>query len=339
MMKLSTLMMATPLLLAGAALASEPGKFDRTLAVTGPVNLDIQSGPGGINISVGTAESFVVHAVIRSTFGRVDLGSAEANIRALEQDPPVEQAGNTIRIGYVKDQALLRGVSVTYEVETPRASRVHATADAGGIRIVGVEGPVETVNEAGHSEVSGVRGGLRMTARAGGIVVRDAGAEVFVRNQSGGIEVQGVGGGVDAETTSGRIAISGVAGDVHADTHSASIRLDGVKGAVRAQNQSGSIEAFGSGGAVHAETASGSIRISQASAAPIRALSGSGAIHVELANGAGYMLDAQSVKGKISGRATESFPKVKDQRTLKGQIGLGGPLVDLDTRSSKIEID
>ena len=335
----SVLPLALPLLLSSSAFGSEPGKFDRTLAVSGPVSLDVKSGPGGIHISVGSTDAVVVHAVIRSAFGRVDLGLAEANIRSLEQNPPVEQSGNTIRIGYVNDVAVLKGVSVTYDIETPRATQVHASADAGGIRIDGVQGPVVTDNDAGHSEVSGVKGSLKMTAHSGGIVARDIGDDILVRNASGGIQVQSAGKAVDAETSSGRIEISEVAGDVRSTTHSASIRLNHVNGTVNARNTSGSIEAFLLGGSITAETTSGAIRISQSSPAAIRALSGSGAIRVELASGNGYNLDAQSTKGKISGKVAEPFLQSKDQHGVKGVVGAGGPLVDLDSRSSKIEVN
>ncbi|ADW68654.1 DUF4097 family beta strand repeat-containing protein [Granulicella tundricola] len=342
MNKFSALLLATPLLLSGYAAASEPGSFNKTLTVSGPVKLDVKSGPGGIKISVGSSDTVVVHAVIRSVLGRFDPGLADANIRALEQNPPIEQHGNDIRIGYVADQAILKGVTVTYDIETPRQTQVNASADAGGIRIDGVQGPVETTNDAGHTEVSGIQAALKMTARAGGLVVQDAGNDVSITNQSGGILMHGVHGSVTAETTNGRIEISDVTGDVHSATRSASIRLDGIKGGVNARNLSGSIESFQSGSSVNAETSSGSIRISQSQPAPIRALSSSGAIHVELASGGGYDLDAQSIKGKISGKATEAFAKTKDQkdqRSFKGRIGSGGPLVDLDTKSSKIEID
>src|SRR6187549_3240858 len=92
-------------------LASEPGTFDRTLAVSGPIRLDVRSDRGGIIVTIGPATSLRVHAVIKPLYGKFDLDIAEANIRALEKDPPIEQAGNEIRIGYVKDPALLRGVT------------------------------------------------------------------------------------------------------------------------------------------------------------------------------------------------------------------------------------
>jgi len=332
----AALALAVPVLSSSLAMASEPGKFVRTLNVTGPVSLDISSGPGGVAITTGTSRTVVVHAVIRAAFGRADLGLAEANIQALEQNPPVEQNGNTIRVGYVMNEAILKGVSVTYEIQTPQDTQVQASADAGGIHIDDVQGPVELKNDAGFSEVTNVKGTVRMTTRAGTIMVRNAGSSTSLRNDSGGIQLDGANGPVDAETKNGRIELSNVSGKVNATTQSASIRLHNISGDVVARNHSGSIESFASGGAVQAETDSGSIRISQTSPAPIHAISGTGAIRVGLADGEGYNLNLRSEKGKISGR---NLAKVKDQHTLNTQISGGGPIVNIETRSSKIEVE
>jgi DUF4097 and DUF4098 domain-containing protein YvlB len=328
------LALALPLLSGSLAMASGPGKFERTLNVTGPVSLDISSGPGGVSITTGTSRTVVVRAVIRAAFGRADLGLAEANIQALEQNPPVEQNGNSIRVGYVKNDAILRGVSVTYEIQVPQDTQVQASADAGGIHIDGVQGPVELKNDAGLSEVANVKGSVKMTTRAGSIMVRNAGTATSLRNESGSIQLDGAFGPVDAETKNGRIELSNVSGKVNATTQSASIRLHDISGDVVARNHSGSIESFASGGGVQATTDSGSIRISQTSPAPIHAISSSGAIRVGLAPGKGYNLNLRSEKGKISGT---NFAKVKDQHTVNTQILGGGPIVDVETRSSKIE--
>ena len=321
------------------AFASEPGTFDRTLPVSGPVTLDVRSDPGGVYITTGSSLNVVVHAIIKPLYGRLDLDIAEANIRALEQNPPIEQVGNQIRIGFVKDPALLRAVTIRFEIATPRATQVRAHTESGGISIDGIAGPAETVTSSGRTEISNVEGELKVTGHSGAIIIRDTGGHVSVHNGSGGLQLYGIHGAVETETTSGRTEISDVSGDIRAMTHSASIRIDKAKGAVEAHNTSGSIDALQSSGSVHAETTSGAIRISQVSPAPIRALTRSGAIKVELASGGGYLLDAQSNSGKVSGPSTSTLARTKDAHSLKGQIGSGGPLVDLDTHSSKIEIE
>src|SRR5664279_1085378 len=185
------------------ALASESGTFDRTLSVSGPVDLDVRSDPGGIIITAGSVSSVRVHAVIKPLYGRFDLGLAEANIRALERNPPIEQVGNRIRIGYVQDPASLRGITMRLEIETPRATQAHAHTQSGGIRIDGINGPAETETLSGRTEISNVVTEAKAAGHSGAIVIRSAG-NVSVRNQSGGIQLLGIHGTVETETTSGR---------------------------------------------------------------------------------------------------------------------------------------
>jgi hypothetical protein len=326
-------------LLNAVAFASTPGSFDRTLSVTGPVSLEVRSDPGGVHITTGPSPNVIVHAIIRPLYGRVDFDIAEANIRALEKDPPIERSGNQIRIGFPKDPAMLRAVTIRYEIQTPRVTQVQAQTTSGAILIEGIEGPATTITSSGRTEISNLERELRATSSSGAIVIRGAGGNVYAHNESGALQLDGVKGMADAETSSGRIMISDVGGDVRASTHSASIRVERASGSVEARNGSGSIDALGLGGAVHAETTSGAIRLSQVSPAPMRALTRSGALNVELASGGGYMLDARSHSGKVFGPPASSLAGTKDGHSLQGQINSGGPLVDLDTHSSKIRVD
>lgn len=303
------------------AWGSEPRSVDRTLPVSGPVVLDVRSDPGGVIISAGTSTSVRVHAVIKPLYGRVDLNVAEANIRALVKDPPIEQEGNRIRIGYVKDPSLLRAVTIRFEIETPRATEVQARTRSGRIRVDGISGPVAATTGSGRTEISNVASEIRVNGGSGAVTIRNAGARVFVRTQSGGVDLAGVRGAVEAETSSGRTEMTDVAGGVRSTT------------------TSGSITALQIGGSVHAQTNSAAIRISQTNPAPIRAISGSGAIKVTLAAGGGYQLDAQSGSGKVFGPSSIASHRTPDGHTLKAQVGSGGPLVDLDTRSSRIDVD
>ncbi len=321
------------------ALASQPATVERTLTVSGPVTLDVRSNPGGVYISRGSSSSVLVRAIIKPLYGRLDFDIAEANIRALEQNPPIEQTGNEVRLGFVKDPSLLRAVTIRFEVQTPRATQVRAQTESGGISIDGITGPVETVTSSGRTQIRNLEGNLKITSHSGEVVVRDAGGDVTVDNQSGALQLSRIGGSVITETTSGRTEIADVAGDLRSTTHSASIRIENVTGSVVARNRSGSIDTLELGGPVHAETTSGAIRISQVKPAAIRAVTGSGAIKVELASGAGYLLDAHSNSGKVSGRVTKALSLTDKAHSLKGQLGAGGPLVDLDTDSSRIQID
>ena len=307
--------------------------------MSGPVFLDIRSDPGGATVTVGPSHSVRVHAIIKPLLGGYDLNLAQANIRALEKDPPIEQVGNRFRVGYPKNPELLRGVTMHFEIETPAGTEAQVVTKSGRIRIDGIKGPVETRTVSGRTEISNVAAEIKAGGRSGAMIIYDAESHVSVVNRSGGVQLSRIQGEAKTETTSGRIEIKDVVGGVQAMTNSAGISIDDVRGSVIARNGSGMIQALQLGGPVHAQTGSGAIRISQSHPAPIRAIARSGGIKVTLATDAGYRIDAQSGSGKVFCSLGISPAGAKNTHILRGQIGSGGPLVDLDTRSSRIEIN
>ncbi|WP_321476643.1 DUF4097 family beta strand repeat-containing protein [uncultured Paludibaculum sp.] len=337
-MKTHLLTFAAILLAGSPAEASETRTVDRTLPVTAEVELDVVSNPGGVTVTAGSSAVVRIRATIKPLLKAVDLGLADANIQALAQNPPIEQTGNRIRIGYVSDPAFLRGVTIHFEIETPQATRVHAHTSSGRIQIDGIDGPALADSSSGGIEISNVTTGVVVKTSSGAVVIRKPGGPLSARTTSGGIQVVDAGATVDVETGSGRTELSQIRGGVRARTQSGSIRIDNVDGAVVATNHSGSIDVLQVSGSVQAETGSGAIQISQLRPAAITARARSGALKVELAKGQGYTLDAQSNSGKVSGPATTGADDIARPHQLKGQVGVGGPLVDLDTHSSRITI-
>src|ERR1700674_3712623 len=74
------------------------GTFSRTLAVSGPVDLDVQTGSGDIQIRTGAPGTVEVRGRVRCW--NIWRGvSAEGRVRQVEADPPIAQSGNVIRLG------------------------------------------------------------------------------------------------------------------------------------------------------------------------------------------------------------------------------------------------
>jgi len=212
----------------GTALASEAGSFDRTLQVSGPADLDIVSNIGGIIVTAGDSGTIRIRAVLKSKYGPIDLGLATSNIRALEQNPPIEQDGNRIRIGYTQGPRAMDGVSMRLEIEAPPGSRIHAATTSGGIRIDGVKGQVTS------------------RTHSGGIQIRDAKGEIRAETQSGRLEAEQIHGNISATTRSGAIHLSQTAAAaIHARTESGAVRVSLAPGGyqILAQSSSGRIDA------------------------------------------------------------------------------------------------
>jgi DUF4097 and DUF4098 domain-containing protein YvlB len=336
-MKLAALGFAAVAFYMCTAFAIGEGTFDRSLSVSGTVDLDVRSDIGGMTMTVGPVTSVQVHAVLRPQYGVADLARAEEHIRALERDPPIERNGDRIRIGYPKDPSLLNGVSMHLDIQAPRESQIQGSTSSGGIRVDGIRGPVNARTKSGHIQLNEISGEIRAVTHSGGIEIHRAGASVFALNDSGGILVEDA-RQVTSQTGSGRIEIAGIVGEVRATAHSGSIVVHKVDGPVFARNGSGHIEAAGIAGAIDVQTGSGAIRLTQTQPAPVRARADSGAIHVKLASQDDCAILAQSHSGNVSIPERTVQGDVEKHR-VDGKIGLGGPLVDLRTDSSNISID
>src|SRR5246127_4898028 len=86
------------LFISAAAFASTPqGTFDRTLSVSGPVDLEVLTHSGDVKVHAGSSGSVQIHGKIYvgdHWFG----GRREEDVHAIEQNPPIRQGGNRIHL-------------------------------------------------------------------------------------------------------------------------------------------------------------------------------------------------------------------------------------------------
>jgi putative adhesin len=183
------------------------GSFDRTLKVSGPVDLDIRTNSGGVRIDGGPTDTVRVVARIRAN--RWSTADAERRVQQIAQAPPIEQTGNTIRIGQTSDRDLYRSVSIGYDITVPDATRIRAVVGSGGQTIRRVQGPIDATAGSGGVRVAQVAGDVRVTAGSGGVRIDDTAGRLEARAGSGGIAITGARGFVDARAGSGGVRIEG----------------------------------------------------------------------------------------------------------------------------------
>lgn len=206
---MKTMTWAAALALGAAALGwAQEGSFDRSLSVSGNVDLDVVTDAGGITVTDGTSGSVHVHATLKAEHGWFSSGDVEQRIHEIERNPPIEQNGNRIRLGYISRHDLLKGISIRYEIQTPRETQLRARADSGGIRVEGIHGPADCHTDSGGIEVRDVAGEVHATADSGGIRIDNVKGATYARVDSGGIEANDVAGSIDAQTDSGGIHLS-----------------------------------------------------------------------------------------------------------------------------------
>jgi hypothetical protein len=192
-----------------AQVAGATGQFDRQLAVNGPVDLDVRTGSGSIDIRTGGTGQVRVVGHIRAHRGFWNSSSAEERVRQIEANPPVTQSANSIRIGEFADRNLSQNVSISYEIIVPAESNVRSRTGSGSQRIDSLAGRVEAQTGSGSIQLGRISGAVVATTGSGSIDVMGAAGGLAARTGSGSIEASGVTGSLRANTGSGRVIIQG----------------------------------------------------------------------------------------------------------------------------------
>lgn len=196
-----------------ADVASATGRFERRLTTgDGPVDLDVTTGSGSIEIRRSDGRDVVVVGTVRANRGFWNTSSAEERVRRIEADPPVSQAGNSIRIGHFDDSSIGQNVSISYEILVPADANVRSRSGSGRQRIDSLNGRVDAETGSGSIRLGRIGGAVAASTGSGSIEVLGAGG-LAARTGSGSIQAEGIVGGVRAQTGSGRVTIAGTPTD------------------------------------------------------------------------------------------------------------------------------
>ena len=262
------------------ALASD-GTFDKTLNVSGTVQLEVSTGSGYVHVNPGSDNQVHIIGHVHANHGW--MGSTEDQVQKVVNNPPIEQSGNTIRVGQMHE-SWYNHVSIDYDITTPKSTHLKAESGSGDLKVVGVNGGVRLETGSGTVNGDGLGGDGYLQTGSGDIRVNFSnGGSVTAGAGSGSIRLTGVKGGLKAETGSGDISIAGQPLDswkIEAGSCSIDLNLGGSKFTLDAETGSGSIHTdqaismqgslerhhivgnvAGGGPTVKVETGSGSIRI------------------------------------------------------------------------------
>jgi hypothetical protein len=288
-----------------AALAwnSPQGTFDRTLSVSGPVDLEVLTRTGDVRIRGGSSGSVQIHAKI-SVGDRWFGGRREDDVHAIEQNPPIRQDGNNIRIEYVND----RNISIDYEITVPTETTIRSKTGSGDQTIEGTHGNAEVQTGSGDVRLSNLQGEIRVQTGAGNLRAREVSGSVRGSTGSGDVEIEESGpGDIDFHTGSGNITARGVQGGFHADTGSGDISAEG--------QQNGTWDA---------RTGSGNVRLR---------LPSNSAFDADISTSSGSIDVGAPIEMTVQGRVGDTH------KSIHGKVRGGGPLLRVRTGSGDIHIE
>lgn len=318
--------LAAMALLLPLSLAATEEQFSRTLTVTGPVELDVDTGSGNITVRTGSSNTVSIVGHMKPNRGNWFSGrrDAEEMMRRLKAAPPIEQHGNSIRVGHIADRDIRRALSISYELTVPRDTRLEAGTGSGDQSIEGIAGPAHVSSGSGTITLTKIGSAAEVSTGSGDVVLTSIAGSVHANTGSGSIRGTAVGGAISASTGSGDVRLEQSApGDVTISTGSGTVVIDGVRGAVRVRTGSGDLRAKGQPqGDWDLDTSSGDIT-------------------VQIPASTGFDLEAETSSGSIY--LAEEHPLSLtgriNPRRLRGKVQGGGVRLALSTSSGDINIE
>jgi len=296
-------LLAGTLTVALPAFASVVGTFDRSYQVSGPVDLEVLTRSGDITIRNGAAGTVSIHGKIHvgnSWFG----GDHSADAKSIENNPPIRQNGNSIRIDYVN----VNNVSIDYEVTVPENTAVRTHSGSGDQTVEGLKGNIDLEAGSGDMKLARLAGDMHFQTGSGNVRGHDLAGPARVKAGSGDIDIEETGqGDVEIRTGSGNITAKGVNGGFHAEAGSGDIRCQGIPMNLWS-----------------VRTGSGNVTLN---------LPQDAAFDVDLSSNSGSVTTNHPVTTTVQGRVQES------RKSVVGKVRGGGPTVSVHTGSGNISVE
>jgi DUF4097 and DUF4098 domain-containing protein YvlB len=299
----SAIIVLLVLMASSSAFASTPqGQFEKSLPVSGAVDLEVLSRSGDITIRTGPVGSVFIRGKIYVGDHWL-FGSRKTDVSDIEQHPPLRQDGNSIRIDYVNT----RDISVNYEITVPPDTAVR------------------THSGSGDQSVEGTHGNADLQSGSGDLKIAHLTGEIHLQTGSGNVQAHEIAGPVRGGAGSGNIEVDETApGDVEVHTGSGNITVRGIQGGFRGEAGSGDIIAEGKpSNAWEIRTGSGNVRLH----VPVDA-----AFNADLTTSSGTVNIESPIEMTVQGRVQES------RKSIQGKVRGGGPVLSVRTGSGDIHI-
>ncbi|HEY1254040.1 MAG TPA: DUF4097 family beta strand repeat-containing protein [Terracidiphilus sp.] len=213
-------MAAAALALAALPALGAEATFERTLQVSGRVELSVATGSGNIHITRGAGNQVHIWGKVKSGWG-----GSEEKVKEIAAHPPIEQTGSIVRIGARHME--LHNISIDYEIQAPENVFLDASSGSGNVAVDGVGENAKLSTGSGNIHATGLHAGFAVETGSGNIYAEQTG-EGFVKagTGSGNLELRNLRGGLHAETGSGNIKVGGApTGDWKLEAGSGNIDL------------------------------------------------------------------------------------------------------------------
>jgi DUF4097 and DUF4098 domain-containing protein YvlB len=314
--------------------------------------IDIQVPHGDVTVSPSGDDQIHVqaHLVVYSGSDR----DARHKLQALTPQLTVNGQNVTLRAADSNDGR------ADLIVEIPKGSVLAVTAGHGDVTIESLPGTTGVA-----AKVSADRGDVKIENTAGGVQVRMGKGDFNAHAVSGDVSLQGKLDDVSISDVQGRVVLDG---DFFGDTHlahvvsgvhfhssrtdvevvalpgdlsidSGDLQLNNAQGPAKITTSAKDVESSGVTGDLRVEDGDGDISVGAVK--PMGELhihNRNGAINLSVPEGAGFQLQATAKNGDIDSKLSLPVNSSGDSHSITGQVGAGGPSVELMSDHGDIEI-
>jgi putative adhesin len=279
------------------------GTFDRTLQVSGPVDLEVLTHSGDVTIRAGSSGAVTIHGKIYVSDHWL-RGNRQGDVSQIMQNPPIRQEGNSVHIDYLTE---VHDISVDYEITVPADTTIRTHSGSGDQSIEGTHGNVDIQTGSGDVKLANINGEIRLQTGSGDVRAHEVSGPVRGGAGSGDIEVEETGSGdVELHTGSGNISVRGIQGAFHAEAGSGDITAEGTQT-----------------GAWEIRTGSGNVHVR---------VPGNAAFDADISTSSGTIDVDSPIEMTVQGRVNET------RKQIHGKVHGGGPLLSVRTGSGDIQI-
>ena len=251
--------------------------------------------------------------------------------------------GSVEILGWEKDTIEINGTKYASTPERLAEMKVDIDAQPSSVRI-------HTTRPTMRGNM-GVRFSIRVPRRAvldqivtsnGAIKIEDIDGQARLKTSNGQLKVTRVKGNVEAETTNGGVEVIETSGQVRVHTSNGGVRAEITKGSFEATTSNGSIRAnlrdSDPTRPIVAHSSNGGIDLTLDKIHEVRADSSNSSITLRLPANTNARVRAHTSNSSIATDFGVSAQGSLSKHHLEGNIGSGGPLLDLSTSNGGIKI-
>jgi len=310
--------------------------------------VDIQVPRGDVTVTLSGDDQIHVqsHQVVYAANDR----DARRNLDALTPKLVVNGKNVTLRASDANDGR------ADLTIEIPNGALPMITAGHGDVTVEGLGSSVHVAAERGDVKIDNIAGAVRVHMGKGDFSAHALSADLTLEGRLDDVSISGVQGKVALDgdffgstdiahvaaavhfhSSRTDVEVASIPGDLSID--SGDLQLNNAAGPARVATSAKDVECTGIAGDLRVEDGDGDISVG--AVAPVGALqihNRNGAINLTVPQGAGFQLQATARNGNIDSKLNLPVASAGEGQSVAGQVGAGGPRIELVADHGDIEI-